>query len=146
MNLAGLHHAEPLSKLHGRCFASGWGSDYFAQLLSNPTILCGFCETGGSIAGLIVTQTVVGESEILTLGIDPDHRRKSLGRRMLTWMCALLADQGSEAVFLEVSELNEAAIGLYQSEGFRVMGRRRHYYSTPNGPADALTMRRDLNT
>jgi len=61
-------------------------------------------------------------------------------------MCALLADQGSEAVFLEVSELNEAAIGLYQSEGFRVMGRRRHYYSTPNGPADALTMRRDLNT
>lgn len=146
MSITGADKALSLARLHARCFDSSWSAEFLAGLLSDPTILCHVIEEQGLPVGLVLAQTVAGESEILTLAIDPDHRRCGLGRRLMALVSDQLARQGVEILFLEVSELNEAAIRLYRSQGFEVMGRRKHYYATANGPADALTMRLDLNS
>jgi [ribosomal protein S18]-alanine N-acetyltransferase len=52
-----------------------------------------------------------------------------------------IADSVRATVFLEVRTDNDAARGLYESEGFTTVGLRRRYYQ-PSG-ADAHTMRRD---
>ncbi|MDY6050410.1 MAG: tRNA (adenosine(37)-N6)-threonylcarbamoyltransferase complex dimerization subunit type 1 TsaB [Corynebacterium sp.] len=80
---------------------------------------------------------VTGDYEVHTIGVAPDSQGHGIGRRLLRELLAA-ADAQAEPVFLEVRVGNEAAIGLYESEGFERIGLRRNYYQ-PSG-ADAVTM------
>jgi [ribosomal protein S18]-alanine N-acetyltransferase len=83
------------------------------------------------------------EAEVHTIGVDPRRQGKGIGRRLLRELLAH-ADAHDAATYLEVRMDNEAAIALYRSEGFDVLGTRRRYYQ-PSG-ADAFTMRRRTAT
>ena len=74
-----------------------------------------------------------------TIGVDPARQGRGIGRALLRDLLAV-AD-GPRPVFLEVRTDNEAAIALYEAEGFSRIGVRKRYYQ-PSG-ADAYTMRRD---
>ncbi|MCU1664845.1 MAG: [ribosomal protein S18]-alanine N-acetyltransferase [Pseudonocardiales bacterium] len=80
------------------------------------------------------------EAEIHTIGVDPAHRRRGIGRELLQGVLDV-ADGAGATVFLEVRTDNDAARALYEAEGFTVVGLRKRYYS-PSG-ADAHTMRRE---
>jgi ribosomal-protein-alanine N-acetyltransferase len=80
------------------------------------------------------------EAEVHTIGVDPAHQGRGLGRVLLHQLLAP-ADEVGATVFLEVRTDNAPAIGLYESEGFEIVGVRKRYYR-PSG-ADAYTMRRD---
>ncbi|MHA6785304.1 ribosomal protein S18-alanine N-acetyltransferase [Pseudonocardia saturnea] len=80
------------------------------------------------------------EAEVHTIGVEPGHQGRGIGRTLLRELLAV-ADQESATVFLEVRTDNEPARTLYESEGFTVVGLRKRYYR-PSG-ADAHTMRRD---
>lgn len=66
------------------------------------------------------------EFEILNLAVDPAQRRGGMARALVE---AAVARGGHW--FLEVRESNGPARSLYQSCGFREMGRRRAYYRDP---------------
>lgn len=78
------------------------------------------------------------EYEIHTIGVDPAYQGQGIGREMLRQLLEL---SSGGTVFLEVRTDNAAAIGLYESFGFRNVGLRRRYYRVSG--ADAYTMRRD---
>jgi ribosomal-protein-alanine N-acetyltransferase len=80
------------------------------------------------------------EAEIHTIGVDPTHQGRGIGRALLRGLLAA-ADARHATVFLEVRTDNDPAKRLYESEGFTVVGLRRRYYR-PSG-ADAHTMRRE---
>ncbi len=80
------------------------------------------------------------EFEIHTIGVDPLHQGKGIGRAMLE---ALLGIADGGAIFLEVRTDNVAAITLYESVGFTRMGVRKRYYRVSG--ADAYTMKRDAS-
>jgi ribosomal-protein-alanine N-acetyltransferase len=77
------------------------------------------------------------EYEIHTIGVDKRHQGQGIGRGLLDGLLDIAA--GGE-VFLEVRTDNAAAIALYESAGFTVMGLRKRYYRISG--ADAYTMRR----
>lgn len=79
------------------------------------------------------------QAEVHTIGIDPSHQGRGIGRALLRELLAV-ADAAAATVFLEVRTDNDVARALYGSEGFTVVGLRRRYYH-PSG-ADAHTMRR----
>jgi [ribosomal protein S18]-alanine N-acetyltransferase len=79
------------------------------------------------------------EAEVHTIGVDPECQGRGIGRRLLRALLSY-ADEHAAPTYLEVRTDNEPAIALYRSEGFEVLGTRRHYYQ-PSG-ADAYTMRR----
>lgn len=79
------------------------------------------------------------EFEIHTIGVDPEHRRRGLGRLLMDQFMQL-ADGLDGEVFLEVRTDNEAAIAMYEAFDFHIIGERRRYYQ-PSG-ADAFTMKR----
>ncbi|MGH3967191.1 MAG: ribosomal protein S18-alanine N-acetyltransferase [Mycobacterium sp.] len=78
------------------------------------------------------------EYEVHTIGVDPAHQGRGIGRRLLT---ELLEFAAGGVVHLEVRTDNAAAIALYRSVGFTEVGVRRRYYRISG--ADAYTMRRD---
>lgn len=91
-------------------------------------------------AGLaLVSSPPHAEAEVHTIGVDPAHQHRGIGRALLHGLLAV-ADERRATVFLEVRTDNDAARALYESEGFAVVGTRKRYYH-PSG-ADAHTMRR----
>ncbi len=78
------------------------------------------------------------EYEIHTIGIDPAHQGRGIGRQLLA---RLVEFAGGGPIFLEVRTDNAPAIALYESEGFTTVGMRKRYYRVSG--ADAYTMKRE---
>jgi ribosomal-protein-alanine N-acetyltransferase len=111
-----------------RMFAAELEAGYFYVVHRDPD---GVVDGYGGLA-------VVGdESEVHTIGVRPAAQGAGIGRKLLR---QLLSVAGDRRVLLEVRTDNAAAIALYESEGFVMLGIRRRYYQ-PSG-ADAYTMAR----
>ena len=83
------------------------------------------------------------EFEIHTIGVDPAHRRRGLGRLLMQQLMGV-ADSLDGEVFLEVRTDNAAAIAMYEAFDFTRIGERKNYYQ-PSG-ADAYTMKREARS
>ena len=137
---AGLHR-DAFSDRHERA----WSAAEFSALLASPGCFGLLASVGGTDAGLALVRTVADEAELLSIGVASGHRRQGVGGGLLTCAIAACAARGVGALFLEVAADNQAALGLYRSSGFGVVGRRAGYFPRGDGPAvDGLTMRADL--
>lgn len=98
---------------------------------------CRVVEVGGRVAGFVVCRPLgPGESEVLSLVVDPELRRRGLASRL---MCAVM-DGSPGTWFLEVRESNWPARNLYEKFGFREVARRPNYYQDTS--ETAVVMRR----
>lgn len=148
---AGPADAELLAALHAQCFgpddAELWDGPAVASFLGTPGIL-GFLavDVGEAPVGLIVFRIGGGESEILTIGVLPTHRRRGHGQALVDAAARHAAIHGAEALFLEVAADNTSAQSFYRSSGFRPVGRRAGYYRRQSGRSDAIILRRILGS
>ena len=113
-----------------------WGPEAFLEALASRHHYLAARE-GQSLVGYAGLFRAGDQAEIHTLAVDPAYHGRGIGRALLH---AMLDHAARATVFLEVRTDNKAAIQLYRSEGFTVIGTRRGYYR-PSG-ADAFTMRR----
>ncbi len=98
---------------------------------------CVVAQHGEALAGFVVCRrTAPGEYEILNLAVHPDARRRGVARKLLNHVMGAASQW-----FLEVRASNNSAICLYESVGFRQVGRREGYYGT--SPEAAIVMRWD---
>lgn len=129
--------ARDLAATHARSFTTPrpWSTAEFTDLLAAPHV-----HLLGDKTAFLILRTVLDETEILTLATHPDHRRKGHANRLL----GQLHNSQTGRIFLEVAADNQAAKNLYTHAGYRVAGRRKGYYRTPDGTKiDALLMVRD---
>ncbi len=104
------------------------------NFLSFPWVL--ESETG-EIVGYVVVWLILDELHIATIGVAPEWQGKGLGKLLMAWSLFWGQRLSAEEATLEVRPSNEVAISLYSSLGFRVVGRRKRYYSNEE---DALIM------
>lgn len=125
-----------LADLHGRCFTlpRPWSATEIAALLADPTVFLCHTERRGFLLGRVV----LDEAEILTLAVDPAHRRAGLGATLLRDFHDQAIRRGALQSFLEVAADNVAALALYQGAGYTAQGRRPRYYSAPGWPRSML--------
>ena len=135
-----------LADLHALAFRPGWDAEEIADLGSGPGAFALIVEDAAPL-GMILCRAVAGEAEILTLAVDPAHRRRGAARALVEAAALMARQAGAEEMFLEVATDNAAALGLYEKASFVRAGLRRGYYERPgNTPVDAVVMRRDLNS
>lgn len=136
-----------MSAVHHAAFTSGWSENAFVDLMATPhTLALGTVEeTTRALTGFVLLSVVADEAEILTLAVLPDLRRRGLASRLLEQAIVTARAGGAAALFLEVSETNAAALGLYHGAGFVETGRRPGYYQSEDG-ADALIMKLKFST
>jgi ribosomal protein S18 acetylase RimI-like enzyme len=85
-------------------------------------------ERDGRLVGFVrVVQPVPLETgahvrQIQGLAVDPDERRRGLGRMLLEAACAAARSQGARRITLRVLSTNDIARKLYSSAGFAVEG------------------------
>jgi [ribosomal protein S18]-alanine N-acetyltransferase len=101
--------------------------------LPNPRIL---------LLGTGCGWTILDETHLVLLAVHPKFRRQSLGCAILLGLLTHAINRGSNYATLEVRASNQAAIALYEKFGFKIAGRRPHYYSDlrSNTSEDALIL------
>lgn len=116
-----------------------WSREIFSDCL-RVGYCCRVAENAGRVIAYAVLSIGASEAHVLNLCVAPEWRRGGLARRMLNVLLAEAHAQAAERVFLEVRPSNEAAVALYESAGFRTIGRRSGYYPAAAGREDALVM------
>ena len=149
--LASPSDAPLLAALHARCFETGggevWDEPAVKTLLATPGIFAFLIlAPADHPAGLVMARAGGGESEILTVGVLPEHRRQGLGAALIEAAAVHAATLGAQVLFLEVADDNDAARGLYQHCGFKPIGRRTDYYRRQSERRDAVVLRRDIGS
>ena len=115
-----------------------WSAESFLAELEYG--LCWVVAEGGEIRGFIAVRLLHDEWHLMNLGIDPVWRRRGLAREMLNKVIGELQAKGGSPLLLEVRSGNEAAVALYKTSGFEVVGGRKGYYPSEFGAEDALLM------
>jgi ribosomal-protein-alanine N-acetyltransferase len=120
---------EEMAAIHATCFAKNWSATEMAQLVSTPGCLSLLASASQmSPQGFVIVRSAGDEAEILTLAVDPSHRRQGLARTLLIAAVTALRTAGAKRLFLEVDEANIAARDRYRSLGAVAVGRRPRYY------------------
>jgi ribosomal-protein-alanine N-acetyltransferase len=90
------------------------------------------------VAGYLCLWEVADEVHITNVAVRPDARRQGIARSLLRAVLDDARARGFKIIVLEVRPSNRHAVSLYESFGFRVVGRRRGYYYDTG--EDALVM------
>jgi ribosomal-protein-alanine N-acetyltransferase len=124
-------------------FQAPWSRGAFRyELTQNRVARCLVIREGRALSGYICLWEIGREVHITNVAVDPARRRRGLARRLLARVVDDARRDGVELVFLEVRPTNAEALGLYESFGFQVIGRRKGYYFDTG--EDALVMEAHL--
>jgi ribosomal-protein-alanine N-acetyltransferase len=139
--------ADAAARVHAAAFDAPWSAVEFADLLADPAVAGVCCDGETELDGFILLRVAADEAEILTLAVAPDRRRRGTGVDLIEAAAATARERGAVRLFLEVGADNDPALRLYGRTGFVEVGRRKAYYHRPGGGrADAVVMKRSLNT
>lgn len=136
-------HVPAVAALEAVCFSDPWSERSVASELSNPLSLWLVAMDGDTLAGYIGSQSVMGESDMMNVAVNPDYRKQGVGTKLIAALVEALAQTGNHCLILEVRASNSPAICLYEKLGFACVGRRPNYYRNPK--EDALIMRKEWN-
>ncbi len=78
------------------------------------------------------------EAQVMNVAVDPDFRGAGIGKKIFTALIEVAKLRGATAMTLEVRPSNTVAVNMYESFGFKSVGRRKKYYLDNN--EDALIM------
>ncbi len=132
-----------LAELHAQAFPKPWSEAEIAKLLENPAVFA-ILARDPEPQGFVMAWAAAVDSEILTLAVVPDARRKGVGAALVTAAGVAALVRGAATVHLEVAENNTPARALYRKLGYEEAGRRQAYYFGEGGAVDALVLKRAL--
>lgn len=118
---------------------TGWTTDSLKETVENSqdSIWLAFDDEQKPQA-VLIARVVAGEAELLNIVVSKDRRRQGLGQALVKVLVGAMKQALVKRIFLEVRVSNQAAIKLYESFGFREVGRRARYYQPDQ--EDALVL------
>ena len=124
-------------------FGMPWSRGAFLyEIEQNRVARCWVLREDERVVAYLCLWEIGDELHVTNVAVDPARRRRGHARKLLG---AILEDgrsRGLRSVTLEVRPTNDEARMLYESFGFKVVGRRRGYYYDTG--EDALIMESDL--
>ncbi|MXY32781.1 MAG: GNAT family N-acetyltransferase [Boseongicola sp. SB0676_bin_33] len=130
-----------------------WSAREFADLLASPGVFLAVPAperraprgqdseaTTRHFHGFALGRVAADEAELLTVAVDPGHRRQGIGLACCAAFESEAGSRGAARAFLEVAATNDAARRLYLASGWIKDGRRQAYCRTPAGRVDAILM------
>jgi len=126
---------EEMLKIEHECFtAEAYTRQQILSLLESKDALALLTRVDGDASGFIIalleTEGNHRLGHVVTIDVAVRYRQKGLGSFLLRKMENLLSEKGVEAVYLEVRVDNQAALRLYEKQGYLKAELLEHYYST----------------
>ena len=136
MTAADLHDVLAIERAS---FTTTWPSDsFYNELHTNKLAHYYVGRVNGKIVGYGGIWVIFEDSHVTTIAVDPQHRGKRYGERLLLFLLDRAIERGASWMTLEVRESNAGAQQLYRKYGFTTVTTRKGYYSDNN--ENALVM------
>lgn len=127
-----------VAELEKECFSEPWSESSLELLLGGQGVgLAALC--GGRVVAYVGMLCVLDEGQITNVAVSGEHRRRGLGRALMSSLEELAAEKGASLLSLEVRESNAAARGLYRAMGWQEEGVRKGFYKLPLENAIVMT-------
>jgi len=124
-------------------FSMPWSRGAFLyEMQQNRVARCWVMHEDGRVLGYLCLWEITDELHITNIAVHPTCRRQGIGRTLLRGVLDDARQRKLRLVVLEVRPSNTEARTLYETFGFRVIGRRQGYYYDTG--EDALVMEADL--
>lgn len=137
--------AEAIKEIERECGLAPWSIvDYQKEVYRGDTLFY-VCEVEGKAVGFILSRLIMtknlndnklglnseSEIEVYNIGVRKNFRRSGLGRRLIFEVIKAANSLDVKKIWLEVRNSNQAAIDFYNSCGFKIIQKRRGFYSNP---------------
>jgi ribosomal-protein-alanine N-acetyltransferase len=133
--------ADAVAEVEKQCFATPWSRESFWRDASSSDtyyLLAVDEEADNKVIGYVGCWILAYEGSITNVAIAPDYRRRGIGRQMLLKLIEEVKARGVTAMTLEARVSNTPAIKLYEGLGFKSVGQRPKYYTSPVEDAEIM--------
>jgi len=135
---ASVRFLDKFYEIEKQCFErEAFTKQQIAYLLTDYNAIGLVARVNGEIAGFVIGRIDVERNmpfgHILTVDIEPSHRRKGIAQKLLRKIEAIFKERGIKECRLEVREDNVAASNLYQKLGYKKVGKLEKYYGDVHG-------------
>ena len=120
-----------------------WGAVRIGWYIRDPDSVVLAARGSGRIAGFAIMRYADETAHLNLLAVSPEHRRRGLARRLLTWLEESALTAGTFVVGLELRADNVVARAFYAALGYLEIGEVPGYYQ---GIESAIRLRRDVRT
>ena len=134
-----LSDAESVAEIEQTAYAYPWTAGMFADCIGSGHE-CWVAREGDVLLGYAVLTVRAGEARLLNVCVRPSERNRGHGRALVRHMIDRAVGRKARTVFLEVRASNAPARRIYETLGFREVGRRRNYYPADSGREDAAVL------
>ncbi len=137
-----INNLSHLLRIENRCFENPWTINMLVSEILNPDthFLCLWKDD--EMVGYISMWLVLDTANINNIAIDKPFQNSGYGSYLLIESIETLKAKNIKEVTLEVRQSNEAALKLYKSNGFEIIGVRKNYYRKPT--EDAYIMSKSI--
>ncbi|MHA2174406.1 MAG: ribosomal protein S18-alanine N-acetyltransferase [Candidatus Hodarchaeales archaeon] len=130
--------------INRRCLPENYPEGFFRTVFSECPSAFLVAEIDGMIVGYTMGRIESGLSlfsifhrakkgHTVSIAVLPEWRRKGIATGLIKESTIAMKNNGANEFFLEVRMSNEAAVGLYESLGFKIVKELRHYYRDMEG-------------
>ncbi len=130
--------AKELAELDKEVFSVPWSEKSFLEEFENRLAVYYIAKEENKIIGYAGFWHVADEGDITNIAVKQEYRRKGIASRLIETIIKEADRRKLLLLTLEVRESNAAAIKLYEKFGFKIIGKRKRYYTNP--AEDALIM------
>jgi ribosomal-protein-alanine N-acetyltransferase len=131
-----------VSLLERELFTDPWPVRVFHEDIASPFSHPFVAEWDKDLVGYAILWVGVDEGHLTNIAVAKKYQRKSIAKRLLTYILQLAAGLELAQIVLEVRPSNEPAIRMYEEFGFERLAVRKGYYKNP--AEDCLVMRKVL--
>lgn len=131
-------HIAQIAEIECLCFSLPWSENSLEDELTNENAHFLAAVVGEKVLGYIGIIEICGECDITNVAVHPDFRRLGIADTLLKRAESDAKQRNSVSITLEVRVSNEAAIALYNTNGYISQGIRKGFYDKPK--EDALIM------
>ena len=122
------------------CFSAPWTEENLLSELDNPTALFYVAKNDGRVIGYVGANNILGEVFMTNIAVTKISRGKGVASALLDELISSCKKLDCVYLTLEVRESNISAIKLYEKFGFRCVGTRKNFYSSPTENALLYTL------
>lgn len=132
---------QKIADLETSSFPDPMLGDFLSNVFSQNAYHFLVAKDGDKLVGHVVFIVIEEEMEIITVAVDKEHQSKGVGKQLLDSAIKLGKYKNARVCFLYVRVGNVSAQKLYNTAGFKEIGRVRNYYQ---GKSDAIVMSMEI--
>lgn len=134
-----LNDLDAVAEVASGCFLQPWQRSDFEFSVNADYDIGLVAEREESVIGFCILRCSIPQADVIDVAVIPEARGAGVGTVMINRLIGEGIKCGVSEFILEVRLSNNPAIKLYENAGFKTIGIRKDYYSTP--VEDALIMK-----